>query len=476
MSSLILPQKWTRQPQVPVEIDWSNPITNRIISVQDASGVDHVTGMGTFTGSARVNKYSPMGQGVLFGADTLTFPLAPYSGTINDSLVWVGSRSLVNWASYGTNNGLGLTANGSNLGIANEHASYTIPNTSWPTGIVVAIGVISGQFDGSLWLNGIKKSTSRYTTPAAQNVSRMSGASDVTGLLSIRYARQLNDSEVASLSNNPWQIFQPLQRRIFVASAGGAAALAGNAAAQASATGSLTTAIPIAAAALSISTASAALSTAIPLSGAAASVASSNGSLTAQIRLGANALAQAIASAGLSSGIILTANAVAQAAAQGTLSTLINLIANAQGSASASASLTAGSGGLSADAQAQATASANLTVQIQLSAAALAQAAASASLTAGSGGLSANALAVATAQGDLTVPIALTAAALAQAFSSGSLVTQIQLVAHASGQVSASGQLQGAALVIDPRYLATLPSRSFTAMLPVRSFTVSHKG
>lgn len=209
------------QPQTPVGIDWSNPITNRIISVQDASGVDHVTGMGTFTGSARVNKYSPMGQGVLFGADTLTFPLAPYSGTINDSLVWVGSRSLVGWAAYGMNNGLGLTTNGSNLGIANEHASYTIPNTSWPTGIVVAIGVISGQFSGSLWLNGIKKSTSRYTTPATQNVSSMSGASDVTGLLSIRYARQLNDSEVASLSANPWQIFKSQSRRIWVGGVAG---------------------------------------------------------------------------------------------------------------------------------------------------------------------------------------------------------------------------------------------------------------
>ncbi len=221
MSNLILPQKWTSQPQTPVGIDWGNPITRGIISVQDASGVDHITGMGTFTGSARVNKYSPMGRGVLFGADTLTFPLAPYSGTINDSLVWVGSRSLIGWAGYGANNGLGLTTNGSNLGIANQHASYTVPNTSWPTGIVVAIGVISGQFSGSLWLNGIKKSTSRYTTPAPQNVSSMSGASDVTGLLSIRYARQLNDSEVASLSANPWQIFKAQQRRIWVGAAGG---------------------------------------------------------------------------------------------------------------------------------------------------------------------------------------------------------------------------------------------------------------
>ncbi len=239
------------------------------------------------------------------------------------------------------------------------------------------------------------------------------------------FDRVATDDEILSLHNNQNQIYKPTSRRLWVVGAGGgAAALAGNATAQASATGSLTTAIPIAAAVVSISTASAALSTAIPLSGAAASVASSNGSLTAQIRLTADALAQAIAGAALSSGIILTANAVAQAAAQGTLSTLINLIANAQGSASASASLTAGSSGLSADAQATATASASLTAQIRLSAAAVSQATATADLTTGAIPFTATALSIASASGALTTSIKLAAVAVAVASATATLFEQ----------------------------------------------------
>ena len=270
----------------------------------------------------------------------------------------------------------------------------------------------------------------------------------------------------------PYNLFKSQSRRIFVASAGGAAALASNAAAQASASAAATTAIPITAAALSIASASGALSTAIPLAGVAASqstasasltagsglsanaqaASSASGALTAQIRITANALAQAISSAALSSGIIMSAAAVSQAAAQGTLATAIQLIANATGQATATANLTAASSGLSANAQASASASAALTIQIRLSA---------------------NAVAQASAQGALTAHIDLSANALAAAIAAGSLTAQVTFESDAFSQALAMAVLSGSEslfsrkAVASNRFTGPVASNRFTG--PVRS-------
>ena len=243
----------------------------------------------------------------------------------------------------------------------------------------------------------------------------------------------------------------------YLAAAGEFNGLVGGATAQATATADLTAnGGGIAAAALSVSTASGALTSGIPLGGIAVSIASASGALTAQIRITGNALAQAISSAALSSGITMSAAAVSQAAAQGTLATAIQMIANAAAQATASASLTAG-GGLSANAAAQATASAALTVQIQIAASALAQAAASASLTTG-GGMSANALAAANANGMLTTQITLTAAALAQAIASGGLTASINLSASALSSASASAVLAGPAAPVSSVSIISAPA------------------
>lgn len=447
MSNLILPQKWTSQPQYPVDIDRSNPLGAKVVYASTLAGGYAYDSVAKKLGvnTAAVPKATPRGRALNFNGSSayITLPttnlVSGYPITVS---CWFEKTTSVSQVIYSLNGSgynaiAGYTPGNLNLSIngSSNPGNLGYPFASIPAGWNHLVVVhYSGSF--TMYLNGadvtsLTKGSENWGQPAAGNHSigqRLGGVSarwfngGIQDFVVFRGA--LSAAEALQLYQAGYQIFQPPQRRIFVASAGGAAALAGNAAAQASATGSLTTAIQIAAAALSISTASAALSTAIPLSGAAASVASSNGSLTAQISLSAAALAQAIASAGLSSGIILTANAVAQAAAQGTLSTLISLIANAQGIASASASLTAGSSGLSADAQATATASASLTAQIRLSAAAVSQATATADLTTGAIPFTATALSIASASGALTTAINLAAGAVAVATVTATLFEQ----------------------------------------------------
>lgn len=222
MSNLILPQKWTSQPQTPVGIDWSNPICAGIISAQDARGFDHVTGPGIYLNSDPITRdVSRYGIGASFGTNALSFPVAPYSGTVNDSLLFIGTQETGGWAVGNINNGLGFSTNGSNHGFANEFHTTTKGTPMW-SGIGLCIGVSTGQFSLSdVWVNGVQQTgLVRYTTPVPANVSRMTGEAAQKAILSVRWKRRLSVSEIKSLSDNPWQIFKSQSRRIWVGSTG----------------------------------------------------------------------------------------------------------------------------------------------------------------------------------------------------------------------------------------------------------------
>lgn len=246
----------------------------------------------------------------------------------------------------------------------------------------------------------------------------------------------LPDKVVEGIGNAPWQLFAPIQEPRLISlpiGGGGAAALAGAAATGASATGSLSTAIPILGAAVSGATANGSLSTAISLAGATATIsATATGDLSATIRLAGDAVAAALAAGGLSTGIPLAGGGSVGGAGTGDLST-------GSGLAGAGAAGAAGTG--------------VLTTQITLSGAAIAQAIASGALTTTPSGLAGDGTSSSSGSGALSTAIPLAGAAAVSVVGTGGLVTAIPLAGASTVAVSATGDLvvslglAGAALV-----------------------------
>lgn len=232
MSNLILPNRFTSQPQYPAPIDWRNPITRGIISAQSGLGFDHVTGAGAYLDATAIS-HPVTSKGVGFSASStnrLSFPVVPYplvnisgvNGTFNDSLLYIGTPETADWNAGNNNHGLGFTANGSNHGFANSYNTSTASGALW-TGVATVIGVSNaGPYAASsVWVDGVQKTgLGLYTTPISANTSQITSASGQTGILSVRWIRPLTTAEVASLTANPWQIFKAPQRRIWVAGTG----------------------------------------------------------------------------------------------------------------------------------------------------------------------------------------------------------------------------------------------------------------
>ncbi|MER2545910.1 MAG: hypothetical protein ABTS16_21155 [Candidatus Accumulibacter phosphatis] len=266
-------------------------------------------------------------------------------------------------------------------------------------------------------------------------------------LLVAIWNRFLTVGEKRAFTRNPWDLFESAGLWIdqpTEASAG----LAGSATGQASASGSLTTGIPLSGAAVVQVTGSGSLTTQIPLSGSAASVSVASGVLTTTLQLSGAALAQAGATGALTTQIRLSGAAVMQALA--------------------SAGLTTAPQGLSGGAIASATATGTLTTGIPIAGNATA-------FVTGAGGLttairlSGAAVAVCNATGDLIVSGGLSAAAVAQVIATGTLSTQIRLSAAAVLSALAIAVLMsdsGIGWIADPRYRASGFTRSYRACLP----------
>lgn len=290
------------------------------------------------------------------------------------------------------------------------------------------------------------------------------------------------------------------------------------AAAQSTAAGALTLAVPIAGAAVALATANGALSVSIPLAGAAAAQAAASGDLSASgaaslagsatvsasatgalslsVPLSGSAVAQALASAGLAHGVPLSGAASGQAAASGSMSINVSLAGSAIAQAAAAAGLTVtNANSLAGAASAQASAAGALTHIVPLTGAALTVSNADGSLThivplSGSaaaaslatGGLDVSvqldgdALAQAMASAGLTVTggASLAGDAAAQAAASGTLTLRVNLAGAAVATAIASGALAGTGvLAVTPGYTVRRDARAWRVSRPPRSWRVA---
>lgn len=202
-----------------------------------------------------------------------------------------------------------------------------------------------------------------------------------------------------------------------------AAELAGDASAQTSATGSLTTEIPLTGASIVVATAGGSLNVPISLAGNAAVSSAATASLTTQIPLAGDASGNSAASGDLSSGVSLSADAASESTATADLTATITL---------------------SGQAVAQALAAAGIDTTILLSGDASSQSTSTGELAGGAAQLYGDASATATATGSLTAQIVLSGAAVVQALATGSLDNPVNLAGSASGESGASGELSTA--------------------------------
>lgn len=318
-----------------------------------------------------------------------------------------------------------------------------------------------GSASDAFTLTGIK-------TTVGTDVADIAGSSFVGDIpIVLGFGVALSTAAIAELHANPWRLFQPDELFVGIPDAGGgAAALAGSASSQASASGALTTQIPLVGATVGVSTATGALTTQIPLAGASASVAVSSGVLTTTVQLSGAALAQVVASASLAGGAAaLSGSAAESVTATGTLTTQITLSGAAVAQALATAGLTIAPSGLAGSAAAIASSSGALSTGIALVGQVSALAVSAGGLTTGIP-LTGNAASVSEATGSLTVTSGFSAAALAQEGASGSLSTQIRLNAATVMQALVTGALTSFSM-ISPSL-----SRSFIVSAEARENTV----
>lgn len=342
------------------------------------------------------------------------------------------------------------------FGASNATGRVSVSVSSYlAAGTVNIWGFSAGARGREIWRNGklLASAPTATATRAATTAPYRIGTTTQAGQqlapahsdsLFVLSKEEWSQNTFAELTNNPWQIFAPRQRNIYVSVASGAAALAGNATDTATTTGALTTDIQIIGASASISTATGALDTGIPLDGISASVSTADGTLSAQIKFYAAALSVASAAGALDTVIQLDGAGIGASASTGSITTQIVLSGGAISAALATGDLTTVPDGLAGAASTLSSAGGALTTQIPLAGAASALSISTGGLTTGIplDGVSA---AVSHVTGDLTISITMSTDAIAQSVANGSLSTLVQLSASSLSVALATGVLTAGA-------------------------------
>jgi hypothetical protein len=292
--------------------------------------------------------------------------------------------------------------------------------------------------------------------------------------------RDLTANDAIRLAENPWQIFSPRTRRIFVsqgASGGSTLNAAASGQSQASGTAQLAAQVALAGIGVAVAGGQANATVAVPLTAAGIAVADGAAGATASVSVTAAGLAQAAASAGLSASVLLAGAGAAQAAGNGHLTALLEMLAAGAAEASGSAQLSGGAqGDLSASGQASAGGAGVLTVTVSLSAAGVAQASGTASGSAGSpGDVSAAGGAVADGSATWSAVLQLTAPGFVQAMGAGALSVDVSLVAAGAGQ--ASGQARASLAGAVAAYCISSSARRVTEIFSAARLvtTINHE-
>lgn len=238
MATTINRTPWTSQPQQAVGIDWGNPITRGLVGW--FTPFDNCANSGSAIRTAKSYGVCANGQGSYGFTKPLNAPvtLSRYSiFALTSGTVTTAERS-----SFGA----GKSTASPILHVGHHSATSKIKMRVWcrsdagsnPSDVFTSADVFDGKphfagltYDGSTirsYVDGNPDATNAFAGASFSFTHMALGASYRSGNVSVMsthdvalgvlFDRQLTESEIRSLSQNPWQIFKPLPRRIFVSS------------------------------------------------------------------------------------------------------------------------------------------------------------------------------------------------------------------------------------------------------------------
>lgn len=233
MSNLILPQKWTSQPQYPVQIDWGNPLTRGLCLGNTASLFNNaVNGAPPTRKTISVSKkaetvYSHANGEIVFSAPGIRAFVGRYlfdptnarfggmfSSTNRSGIYFEYTSSQLKAVVF--NNGAWSTTNIGSTPATGALITLAVVSDSDTSHRVYRDGVLVATLTNTAQVSTFNVAGAMYCDASAFYTAAVK---DVVGFAG--FTSTPSNTEIKSLSDNPWQIFKPQARRIFVASAGG---------------------------------------------------------------------------------------------------------------------------------------------------------------------------------------------------------------------------------------------------------------
>ena len=231
----------TSQPQQATGIDWGNPITRGLVfawTPDSFSSPYAATATGTFSGSGTVRGANRFGKTIAggTGGDGLSFNVAIPTPAVacGVSFLFVGSYVNQHFGAAATSP-VGWFRNLGNdvTGITNSSGGTHKFLQVWPTGIVwsdpavVVATTDAAKTYGKSLVGGVPYTSTTSQTGSAATANTVNVLQSIVGDrlgvtswrgaegLIVQWQRELSDAEMRSLSDNPWQIFQPTNRAIY---------------------------------------------------------------------------------------------------------------------------------------------------------------------------------------------------------------------------------------------------------------------
>ena len=237
----------TSQPQGAgsSRIDWSHPLTRGLVSAWSGAGNGLlITRAGVFKKqpdapvASKITRYGESTGALATSLTQITLPAGSFVSTISGTrfaLMRVNSAtSQCISASSATSGNLAFRVNNGDLQTVSVGVAVQLNVAAAVTNgelCAVAASVDQASLTHKIYKNGVllgSNSSGGISTAAGTPQILANGASTQQGdhgiALHLAYDRALSDAEIKSLSDNPWQIFAPIARNIWVptAAAGGA--------------------------------------------------------------------------------------------------------------------------------------------------------------------------------------------------------------------------------------------------------------